>query len=233
LESVTRLIRLRNRLFQYSTSYFTNKLTRNTDWIFFVLSIFDITSSTAAGATAAAIGALVQGRRVTPLVIQLGALGGFTQTGCTALAALPFAFDALLPDGLRLGLLIGSQFGINVLVVTVISDVAMSFSKLSNCWSRLHHQNSDTIQHPNHCWLQLPWRLFRSASHVQYFVEVSTRKALSTPEKIGRIQPLLRRVTFNFADLQHSRSPKTNNTPCHPNRRRGCSWVRAHFSCAT
>jgi hypothetical protein len=75
------LIKLRTVLSNIVLPVVANKLTGATDWIYLLLCIFDVGASLIVGITAAAIGARVEGRPLTSLVLQLGALGGFVQAG--------------------------------------------------------------------------------------------------------------------------------------------------------
>lgn len=98
-----------------------------TVWTFFALAALDIAANAAAGPAAVATAIHMTGGLLTARALQLGALAGVTKSG--VLAFIEFLAYAGIPTpAWILLILLGSSFGICVLVTAEISNLVLGES---------------------------------------------------------------------------------------------------------
>lgn len=110
------------------TSNRTPTLTHcDTVWTFFALSALDIATNAAAGPAAVATAIHMTGGVLTARALQLGALAGVTKSGVLAFIEY-LAYAGVPTPAWILLILLGSSFGICVLVTAEISNLVLGES---------------------------------------------------------------------------------------------------------
>jgi hypothetical protein len=113
------------------------KLTNHLVLTFAILAAFDMAMNAAAGASAATVGAHLNGKSATAQIIRLGALAGFTKAAITSFrevvlwANINFVFGILL-------MIIFTSWGICLIVTAEICNLTLTTSKF---YLSLEHEN--------------------------------------------------------------------------------------------